>query len=213
MNPIIPIKPSLLEEVTETTKPKRRNMVYWVRWLIVLSLAMTIVPLALIASTIEEAAFIIQTDVTALAMTLAFTPAPDPTQEAMKAELSQLRADRNILEPLLTQLNTHYRPIPVVMGYIRNYDTTYLGLTGLTEANGQLTLTGQAYDEKFVMHYAEMLRSCDAFERVMVQAITLKTLETDGKSRQKNETALRFAAPVPSIYAEFVIVIEFKGQS
>jgi hypothetical protein len=147
-------------------------------WLVALSLGMMFLPLYLISTTIKENNVPLATQLAVLQATLTVTPPPNPEEKALKATLEGVQNQINALDAIRPTLVAGHTDWAVVITVIANYDSGRMALTGVAQSGNQILVTGQAGEEATVMAYADMLRTSQQFDRVVLQSITSKVLPT-----------------------------------
>lgn len=181
-------------------------------WLIIAGLGILFVPLYLVSATLKESKAPLETELADIQATLTVTPQPDPEEQALRDNLLQLRSQAGELETLYTDLSANHVDWPAAMAVIANYDPSQMALTGLTQAEQLVTLTGRANDETIVMAYADMLRDSARFGEVKVQSITLVALPTP--TPLPTQVAGTIPEGVaPGNIAEFTLTVQLMASS
>lgn len=183
-----------------------------VLWLIVLSLGILFLPLFLLSTALKENNLTLETQLATLEVSLTATPEPNPTEQALTDQLLQLRQDTKALETLSDELGTRHINWPGTIAIIGSYDQEQITLTGLTQTDNLITLSGQADNETAIMTYVESLRASEQFTSVVVQAISLKMLPTATPIPSTDATAdhLDFTTTDGPSVAEFMLVLGLK---
>lgn len=173
-----------------------------VLWLIVLSLSGFFAPLYLVATTVQNQTLILATEQVNLSATLALTPPPNPTEEALRGEFSQLQLQINALAALDTTLSGTHLDVPQVMSTIGSYNQAQITLTSISQIDRDLTLHGEAISEPVVLIYVDMLKETGLFQQVTIQTIQRKAEPANGSQTP--------AAPTDK-NTEFTLLVQVKG--
>lgn len=155
---------------SQPVAPSRRPLILW---LIVFGLILLFVPLYLVAAAIGNNANQLQTELDQAQIALVSGPTPDLTTEAIQTQVSQVVDEASQLEAIQANLNTQQTDWPAVMAAINSYQNGPLTLTGLTQTENRLTISGAAADDTAVITYAQQLEASGLFARVIVQSIAL----------------------------------------
>lgn len=147
------------------------------------------------------------------------TPAPP-----MLALMSTLTTTRSLAEQIRLAVPTSGVNWPQVIEALARYDTARVMVTSLTEANRQITITGQAFNDEAVVAYAQAIEDSNLFTTVVVQSIRVIPAPTatplpTGSPTPGAPSAAASAAPstevtIPPLLAtattlaEFVIIVE-----
>jgi Tfp pilus assembly protein PilN len=183
-----------------------------VLWLIIAGLGILFVPLYLLSATLKDSKAPMETELADIQATLTITPPPNPTEQALRDTLLQLRGQAGELETLYDDLSANHIDWPAAMAVIANFDPAQMSLTGLLQAERRVTLNGRANDETIVMAYADMLRDSARFGEVKVQAIAQVALPTP--TPLPTEVAGTLPTPAqPVNIAEFTITVELLTAS
>jgi Tfp pilus assembly protein PilN len=206
MNTTTPI--NYEEETEETPQPRGSRLVIW---LVVLSLGALFLPLYLVSTSIQEETQTLTVTLTAIQATLEFTPEPAEQELALENTLSHLRDQINALQPVITGLVESKVDWLNTFAVIGRYDAGRIILTGVSQTENRLVLTGQATSESDVMAYFQLLDESTTFDRVVVQSIVLR--ETSS-SAATVKPIIRDNPPVEDVpverISEFNILIELK---
>lgn len=189
-----------------------------VLWLIIAGLGILFVPLYLVSATLKESKAPLETELADIQATLTITPQPNPTEQALRDNLLELRGQSGELETLYTDLSANHVDWPAAMSVIANYEPSQMSLTGLMQADRLVTLDGRANDETIVMAYADMLRESTRFGEVKVQTITMIALPTPTPAPAEVALTPAVAQPtavsaLPSSVAEFTLTVELVAAS
>jgi Tfp pilus assembly protein PilN len=183
-----------------------------VLWLIIAGLGILFVPLYLVSATLKESKAPLETELADIQSTLTITPPPNPTEQALRDNLLQLRGQAGELQTLYDDLSANHIDWPAAMAVIANYDPAQMALSGLLQAERLVTINGRANDETIVMAYADMLRDSARFGEVKVQAITRVALPTPTPLPTEVAGTLQTPA-LPTNVAEFTITVELLAAS
>jgi Tfp pilus assembly protein PilN len=182
-------------------------------WLVALSLGVLFVPLYLVSTTIQENIAPLEDEMATIQAQLDSTPAPDPTEEALKSQFLSLQDQVRSLGVMADELVANQINWPAVMASIASYDPAQMKVTKLAQTDVHIALTGLANDEGVVSDYAQHMRDSGYFVRVDVQSITLKTLPTATPVPQSDASATPEAQTTNSRAVEFTLMIEMKTGS
>ncbi|NDJ86926.1 MAG: PilN domain-containing protein [Chloroflexi bacterium] len=192
-----------------------------VLWLVVASLVGLFVPLYLISSTVESDNADLDQELAILQVTLTSSPPIDPEEQELSNSLASVK--RQVREVAITHsdLTSNHIDWPTAMALFANYDPERMVVTGLVQMENRITLTGQADQETTVIVYTRMLEESGAFERVIVQSMTLNEPPTPTPSDASlNPAALTAdnASTTPVMFTsqkfvEFVILVEIKANT
>lgn len=171
-------------------------------WLVILSFMLLLLPLYLISTTIQQDISTLESELTDLQATLAYTPPPVPEEEALRQSLDEARSLLNLLQPLGNELTAGHINWPETIAVIGAYDQRHIELTTLTQTENRLIVNGRAEDETAVMAYADVLQESNLFERVIVQSITMRDVPGPTPAAEDAPT------PAPQRVAEFAILVE-----
>jgi Tfp pilus assembly protein PilN len=170
----VPLPADLDDLDTATSEQKPQSSSRLVLWLIIAGLALLLIPLYQISATVSDDNAVLEAQIADLEATLASTPQPKSSDQALKAQLLQVQTQLKALEDIQPTLTANHVDWLTVIGIISNCDPQDIVLTGLTQSNNRVILTGQAVDESTVMAYTQMLKDSNQFKRVIVQSIALK---------------------------------------
>lgn len=188
------------EEAEQNQTPSKPSLLTrLILWLVVMSMSFLFVSMTLVTSSVQERNATLQAELTSLEEQVAVTPEPDPQEEALTEQLSQVRSQVNILNTVGNTLTSGYVDWRGAAAQISAYDGTQIAMTGLVQTDNRLVITGRAKDEHSVIDYVHHLETYPNFERIIVQSISLKTIT-------ENEIEYKLA--------EFSIMVELQvGQS
>lgn len=186
----------------QAAAPSRASTSRLVIWLVILSFMLLLLPLYLISTTIQQDIAGLETELTGLQATLAYTPPPVPEEEALREALTSARGRLNLLAPLNDELAASHINWPATIAAIGAYDQREIDLTTLTQTENRIIINGRADQETAVMAYADVLKESELFARVIVQSITMRDLPGPTPTDREAPT------PVPARVAEFAILVE-----
>lgn len=164
-------------------------------WLILLGIGLLFIPLYLIGATIKEGGVQIQSTLDVVEATLAYTPPPNPTAEALSGTLVFMRQQSESLKGLQTTLLGVHINWPSVIANIAAYDPEHMSISSVTQTATSITIGGKAAAQSYVTAYADKLRASGLFDQVAVGSITIETLPT--------ATPTRTPTPLPNTTATF----------
>lgn len=148
-------------------------------WLLVIGMGMLFLPLYLLSGAIKEENALLQAELDQLEMTLSTTPEPDPEEEKLSSELTDLFGQASTIQGLRSTVTSNHIDWPAVMDVFDDFDPASIQLTGLIQAEDRFSISGMAKIETAVTTYANQLRESSVFEQVIIQSISLRT-EADG---------------------------------
>ncbi len=131
-------------------------------WLIALGLILLFVPLYFVGVALQDDVNSLQSQVAPLETALAITPTAVP----LVAQVEQTTA----VSPTLSAANINW---PAAMNVIRTYNPDDIIITGITQADNQLFISGQAVNDALVVAYARSLESSGVFKQVLVESIVV----------------------------------------
>ncbi len=167
----------------------------FILWLVILSLALFFAPLYLLSTTLQADNDSLQTEYDQLQLTLAITPAGNPTDEALTAQLLTLQGHVVAIEAFQPTLAAEHINWAEVMFMLGGFDPSQISILAMSQSGRQLTLQGQAVDEAQAIAYAQMLKSSDLFNDVTVQSIVANV-------------ATPQAGATTSTLVEFIILVD-----
>jgi Tfp pilus assembly protein PilN len=174
-------------------------------WLVVTGLAILLMPLVLISSTLKADNVRLDNELSDIQATLSTTPKPQASDQSLKDTLLQLQKQVALLEAAQPTLAAGHIDWLSVVNAIAAYNPEQITLTGLTQPDTRLVLSGQADSEDSVMLYAQTLRDSNQFKRVIVQSITFRT--------QPVSAARKGTAEISVKSAEFTISLELQTDT
>ncbi len=141
-------------------------------WLAIIGTSLLFLPLFLTAKTIRE-------DNLRLAAALSQAQTAAASVPTLPAEVQRLQATATQLQAQIDQLGPAYRQLvaghvdwPDILAILSHYDDTQAVLTGVSQTENRLVITGRASNDTAVMAYAKLLENSDRFSRVVIQSIT-----------------------------------------
>lgn len=183
----------------ETSAPTPHSGSKLTLWLVGFSFLGLVLPLFLIATSLQEDNTALLQERAALEATLGLTPTVDPTITALDAELGDLRTQIDEMRPLAQSLTGEQPDWLAVSVTIGSYDPAHIQIMGVEQTGMTLSITGHASSERTAIAYLHQLQESGTFTRVTVQSITLLGESTT----QATEEAERLT--------EFVLRIELRG--
>lgn len=155
---------------TQPPPPSQRPLILW---LIMFGLLLLFVPLYLFAAAIGANANQLQSELDQAQLDLVSGPTPDLTTVAIQTEVSQVVAEASELDAVQASLDNQQTDWPAIIAAINSYQTGPISLTGVTQTDNRLTITGAAASDAAVIAYAQQLEASGQFQRVIVQSIAL----------------------------------------
>lgn len=166
--------PADSQDTPEVSRPVVSSRL--ILWLVVFSLGLLFVPLYVVSTTIKQNNVPLVTQLAMIGATLTSTPPPDPLEAPLKSTLAGVQKQINALNSIQPTLVAGHTDWAATISVIARFDPTLMALTGVTQSDRQIIITGQAGSEATVMTYADTLRNSDQFSRVVLQSISSKTL-------------------------------------
>lgn len=160
----------LLEDQDDGEQASRKPIV---RWLIVVSLILALAPLYLIATTLRSENQALNQELENIQAALADEPEAGPEVEALRGDMARVQEQIQVMEAVQTNLSAGHIDWPQVLPIVTNYDESIMDLVAVSQTDNRLSLTGRAIDADVPIAYANMLEESGAFNRVIVQSITL----------------------------------------
>jgi len=183
-----------------------------VLWMVIASLMVLLLPLYLVSNALKDETARMQGELEAIQATLD-APAPVPPEEqALRDEMLHDREISATLGNLRAELESRHVNWPDTMLTLGSVDSNQIRITGLSQAEQRLTLTGQAVNEAQVMNYSQALRDSGWFETVLIQSISQVELPTATPLAQdRNSTEPTAVPPTPVRVAEFMLQLDLKA--
>jgi Tfp pilus assembly protein PilN len=144
-----------------------------VQWLIVLGLALGIVPLYLLSSTVKAETTSLQTRLDELQEQLVGAPEMPADAEQLEGDIAMLQEQAAELDNLWIALANRHIDWPDVLPTITTYDPELVRLTGMTQSENRILIAGQARHEAAALAYADQLESSGQFAHVSMQSMTV----------------------------------------
>lgn len=188
-------------DVDEQEPNPPRRLPGLTRWLIALGMILVLITLTLVSQTIQDTTIPMATEVEMMRATLTAAPQPLPAREEIGADMVQFMSNASVLTSLTGTLTADHVTWPDVINRLSDYNAQQVFLTAIAEQpDGTIVVSGQAINEQVVIDYTDRLRQSDRFSSVVVQSITLKSVNTQGGSG---------GAQFPGLpqYAEFVFSV------
>lgn len=202
--------PVELDEIT--TAPSGGNLRRLMVWLLLASLLALLLPLYLVASTIQDENAALQADLESIQATLDAPVVIPPAEQALRDEVLRLRTQSQALEALGEQLQARHVDWPEIMILFGNYDPTLINLTAITQEQHRVVLSGHAQSEALVMSYSQMLRDTGRFTTVLIQAISQRDLPTP-TPLPLPRGAPTAIPPTPIRVAAFTLAVELPAPT
>jgi Tfp pilus assembly protein PilN len=179
------------EETEQTDKP--RLELPHILWLIALGLIILFVPLYFWGVSLQDDVASLQGQLVPLQTAQASTPTP----ESVTGQIGSLTA----VSTTLAANNVNW---PAAMNVIRAYNPQQITLTGMTQSDNQLFISGEAANDEIVVAYARDLEASGVFKRVLVQSIVVVNLPPNAEPEQTlpaapASTATPTNTPTPTI--------------
>jgi hypothetical protein len=160
------------EAQAEAGKSASRQSNPLVQWLIVLGLALAIVPLRLLTSTLKAENATQEARLAELQEQLGGAPEMPADAEQLEGEITALQEQAAELDNLWTALATRHVDWPDVLPTIATYDTELMRLTGMTQSENRILISGQARHDAAALAYADQLENSGKFAHVSVQSMS-----------------------------------------
>lgn len=177
-------------------------------------------PLYLVSTVIKDDNLRLKSEIESVQKTLAVTPAPEPTQQALRNTLFEVQGRIGAIEPVQTELLAKHVDWPAIMSLFGQFDQTRMSISSITQADNRVAVRGRGETESVVTNYGHMLEESGAFKRVIVESINLVALPTPTPLPtptldKSSASSLPLAnAPIPTVtpvkVAEFSIIVELK---
>ena len=135
---------------TQPPPPSQRPLILW---LIMFGLLLLFVPLYLFAAAIGANANQLQSELDQAQLDLVSGPTPDLTTVAIQTEVSQVVAEASELDAVQASLDNQQTDWPAIIAAINSYQTGPISLTGVTQTDNRLTITGAAASDAAVIAY------------------------------------------------------------
>jgi len=161
-----------IPEVAETSgqpAPARKPLVLW---LAVLGLTLLLVPLFLTAQTTQRDNVSLQAGLSQAQTEVGSVPTLPAGAKQLQATATAIQALSDKLGPIRSTLVAGQVDWPSVFSIVAGYDDTQVVLTGVTQTDNRLVITGRASSDVAVTAYSQALVNSGRFSRVVIQAIT-----------------------------------------
>lgn len=157
-------------EANKSTPQQPRPLVLW---LIVLSLALGIVPLHLLSLIIKAENTQQQAVLDELQEQLAGAPEMPADAEQLEGDIALIQEQVAELDALWGALATRHVDWPETLPTVTRYDPELIRLTGMTQSENRILISGQARYEAAALAYADQLESAGQFARVSMQSMSV----------------------------------------
>ncbi len=165
--------PTGAPEVPETsgrpTPPARKPFVLW---LIVAGLALLLLPLYLTAQTTQQDNLRLEAGLSEAQTEVGSVPTLPAGAKQLQATATAVQALSDQLEPIRSTLVAGHVDWPSILSIVAGYDDTQVVLTGITQTDNRLVITGRASSDVAVTAYSQALQNSARFSRVVIQSIT-----------------------------------------
>jgi Tfp pilus assembly protein PilN len=196
------------EEVVEVQRSSRVIL-----WLVVFSLAGLILPLVLISTAVAQDNRKVALELAQIEQDIESARQPEPEEQTLRDSLLETQQQVTMLKGVREDIVTRHVNWSAVMTAVGNYGSVRMTLTGLSQTEKQITLSGQAETESTIIAYARMLEETGLFSRVVVQSISLSVIPTPTPAPvTATPTAEPDAAPRPDQVVQFVILVELNPE-
>ncbi len=149
--------------------PARRSLALW---LAVIGVSLLFVPLFLTAQTIREDNLSLEAALGQAQTAAAGVPTLPAKAQHLQATATAVQAQLDQLGPIHSQLVAGHVDWPGILAIVADYDDAQVVLTGITQTEDRLVITGRASNNTAVVAYAKLLEISDRFSRVVIQSIT-----------------------------------------
>lgn len=166
-------------DTQETAKQRTGCISRMMLWLIVLGLGCLLIPLNLTSTRIKSEVANVEVQLADIQATLEGGPAADSQTQTLTDTLTQTRAIIGEIKSVQSDLTANHINWPAAMAVINNYDRGRIEVTGFTQTENRLILTGHAVDEVAVTSYAGSIEDSSLFDRAIVQSIQLSSLSSE----------------------------------
>src|SRR5574341_1534424 len=120
-------------------------------WLLALSAVILIAPLYLASQRLGEDNVHLSADVVRMETSLAELSTPGSEVGELEATMTQVQAQIDALDPIYANLSGSHVDWPSTMLVVSSYDAEHLEVTGLTQTDMRLVISGRADSEAAVM--------------------------------------------------------------
>jgi len=208
---------SVLDQGLDPLQRLRKLRRTTVLGLIVGALFLLLAASALINRSVQQDVEQLETTYTAMQNELLRLQTPAPAVLALQETLTTTRA---LAEEITAAAPPAAVPWAETVAALERYDPNRLVLTSLTQANGRITLTGQAADDEAVVAYTRAIEANELFAAVVVQSLRVVPAPTATALPAATTTTTPEAAPQPAqptlppflatatTLADFVIYVE-----
>jgi Tfp pilus assembly protein PilN len=158
-----------------------------VLWLVVVGLSLILLPLFLTAQTTQQDNLGLESGLSQALTEVASVPTLPVGAQQLQATGTAVQAQIDRLGPVSTQLVAGHVDWSSILAIVGGYDDTQIVLTGVTQTENRLVITGRAGSDVSVTAYAQALENSARFSRVVIQSIT--------QSAGPTQIALQTATP------------------
>jgi len=140
-------------------------------WLVAIGMAIFIIPLSLVASTVARDIGRLEADILTAQYAFLLEPTSVPEVAELRGALSEVQGTLDQLaavRPIIMGGRTDWQAIMAAIG---NYHPDQLTLASLVQENRRIGLQGRAADDSAVVAYARALDASGLFSSVVVQSI------------------------------------------
>lgn len=140
-------------------------------WLVAIGMAIFIIPLSVVASTVGRDIGRLEADILAAQNAFLLEPTPVPEVVELRGALSDVQGTLDQLaavRPIIMGGRTDWQAIMAAIG---NYNPDQLKLASLAQESRRIDLQGRAADDSVVVAYARALDASGLFSSVVVQSI------------------------------------------
>ncbi len=140
-------------------------------WLVVLGLIILLIPLYLMANSLNDELTQLSSELAPVQTALAASPGAMSPQQELSVTLTAVHNQTEQMAAVLSELQGENVNWAGSMAAINMFDSSSLQLTGLEQAGNQLFIGGQALSEEAVGAYVSQLEASGQFAEVTVQSI------------------------------------------
>src|SRR5574341_1355087 len=123
------------------TPPTRRSLALW---LAVIGVSLLFLPLYLTAQTIREDNLSLEAALSQAQTDVASVPTLPAEAQHLQATVTAVQAQIDLLGPIHSQLVAGHVDWPGILAIVAAYDDTQVVLTGITQTEDRLVITGRA---------------------------------------------------------------------
>ena len=165
--------PVVIPEAAETNgPPKLATRKPFVLWLTIIGLGLLFVPFYLTAQTAQQDNLRLESDLSQAQTDVASVPTLPAGAKQLQATVTAMQAQIDQLQPIQGTLVAGHLDWPTILSIVAGYDHMQLVLTGITQTDDRLVITGRASGDVAVTAYSQALKDSARFSRVVIQSIT-----------------------------------------